>query len=232
MSFEFEEIIRYSQTDASLTLTLPALLDLFQDAPTLQAERLGVGINRLAEEHLAWYLLSWNIEILRMPKHGERVVVGTAPYYFRGALGKRNCYLRSESGEELARADSLWVMMDTEQQKMVNAPEWITSAYALSEPLPMKAFPRKILIPDGMVPCEPVTVRAEHIDFHRHVNNGQYIHMIQHLLPDRIGRLCVEYRRQTALGEVLVPYVLRDEHGVTISLQNGEPNVNIRVDTE
>ena len=45
MVFEMDEIVRYSQTDRELRLTVPALLDFFQDAATFQAGEAGVGVD-------------------------------------------------------------------------------------------------------------------------------------------------------------------------------------------
>ena len=47
MVFEMDEIVRYSQTDRELRLTVPALLDFFQDAATFQAGEAGVGVDVL-----------------------------------------------------------------------------------------------------------------------------------------------------------------------------------------
>ena len=79
MRFELYETVRYSQTDGKLRLTVPALLDYFQDVATLQAEEAGVSAAALAKRNLAWFLISWNVEITRLPAHAEKVIVGTFP---------------------------------------------------------------------------------------------------------------------------------------------------------
>lgn len=230
MRYEMEEIIRYSQTDGNLRLTVPALLDFFQDAATLQAEEAGVGAGVLAGRKLAWFLVSWNVEIIRLPKHGEKVIVGTFPYHFHGRFGNRNCYLRTPEGEYLAKADSLWAMADREQGKIVLIPDDVAAAYEAEGQLPMEYLGRRIDLPEGMTECEPIIARAENIDFHGHVNNSQYIHMLRAFLPERLSRIRVEYKRQTRLGEILTPY-RKEENGVlTVSLcVDGEPHVNVEI---
>ena len=42
--FEFTSKVRYSETDSEGKLSLPALLDYFQDSSTFQSEELGLGI--------------------------------------------------------------------------------------------------------------------------------------------------------------------------------------------
>ena len=43
-----------------------------------------MGIDYLAEKHRAWLLSSWQIVVDRYPKLGERIVVSTWPYDFKG----------------------------------------------------------------------------------------------------------------------------------------------------
>lgn len=230
MRFELYETVRYSQTDGKLRLTVPALLDYFQDVATLQAEEAGVSAAALAKRNLAWFLISWNVEITRLPVHAEKVIAGTFPYYFHSRLGSRNCYLKTPDGEWLAKADCLWAMMDREKGRMIPIPDDVAQAYETEEKLPMEYFGRRIDLPEGMTAGEPIAVRAENIDYHGHVNNSQYIHIIRPLLPETISRIRIEYKRQTRLGEWLTP-MTKEENGVTyIALcADGEPHVNIEI---
>lgn len=223
MRSEFEETIRYSQTDGNLRLTVPALLDFFQDAATFQAEEAGVGVNVLNSKGLGWFLVSWNVEITRMPEHGEKIIAGTFPYRFHGRFGNRNCYLRTPGGDYIAKADSIWAMMDKVQGRIVPIPEFVGAAYEVEEPLLMDYQGRKILIPDGMEAGEPIPVLAEHIDFHGHVNNSRYLGMVQDYIPkEGISGFRVEYKAQTRRGEILVPYHYEDDERVIISLRCGD----------
>lgn len=222
MRFEFDEIVRYSQTDGNLRLTVSALLDLFQDAATLQAEEAGVGVNVLNAQKLGWFLVSWNTEIIRMPEHGEKVIAGTFPYRFHGRFGNRNCYLRTASGEYLAKADSIWAMMDKEHGRIVPIPDWVGAAYEIEEPLPMEYAGRRIDIPEGLTALEPIPVLPEHIDFHGHVNNSQYLRMVQEYAPEGLRGFRVEYKSQTRRGEVLVPYMTDEDGRRVISLRAGD----------
>lgn len=229
MIFEFEETIRYSQTDGDLRLTVPALLDFFQDAATFQAEAAGVGVNVLNDHGLGWFLVSWNVEIIRLPEHAEKVVVGTFPYRFHGRFGNRNCYLRTPDGEYLAKADSIWAMMDKEHGRIVPIPEFVGSAYENEEPLQMDYQGRRIQIPEGLQDGEPIPVLAEHIDFHGHVNNSRYLGMVQEYIPEEgLSGFRVEYKGQTRRGEILTPRYKREDERVVISLCAGEePRTNI-----
>lgn len=229
MKFEFEETIRYSQTDGNLRLTVPALLDFFQDAATFQAEEAGVGVNVLNSHGLGWFLVSWNVEIMRMPSHAEKVIVGTFPYRFHGRFGNRNCYLRTPDGEYLAKADSIWAMMDKVHGRIVPIPDFVGAAYEIEEPLPMDYLGRRIQVPEDTAEGEPIPVLAEHIDFHGHVNNSRYLGMVREYIPaEGLAGFRVEYKAQTKQGETLVPLYKNEGERVVVSLcSGGETRTNI-----
>ena len=88
--YRFESRVRYSEVDSEKKLTLSSLLDYLQDCCTFQSEELGIGVEYLAGHQAAWVLSSWEIEILRYPEMGERIVTGTWPYDFKGFFGYRN----------------------------------------------------------------------------------------------------------------------------------------------
>ena len=48
--YEFEGRVRYSEIDHRGTMTLPALINYFQDASTFQSEAIGLGMDRLKHE--------------------------------------------------------------------------------------------------------------------------------------------------------------------------------------
>ncbi|MBR5666271.1 MAG: acyl-[Lachnospiraceae bacterium] len=223
MVFEMDEIVRYSQTDGQLRLTVPALLDFFQDAATFQAEEAGVGVDVLNAHGLGWFLVSWNVEINRLPRHAEKIVVGTFPYRFNSRFGNRNCYIKTPDGEYLAKADSIWAMMDKKQGRIVPIPDFVGKAYTVEDPLPMEYAGRKIALPEAMEDGEPIPVISEHIDFHGHVNNSKYLAMVTDFMPKgELSGFRVEYKGQTRRGDILVPRFATEGNRTFVSLCVGE----------
>lgn len=222
MAFEFESRIRYSETDLDQKLTLVSLVDYFQDCSTFQSEACGHGISYLREQNRVWMVLSWQIEILRRPSLGEKVISRTWPYGFKAFYGYRNFALLDESGQYLAKANSIWVFMDARTGKPHKVLPENVSGYGLGEKLDMEYAPRKIQVPAENERREPFTVCRHHLDSNLHVNNGQYIDMAQEYLPAGFEpeRLLVEYRQQARLGDRIVPLVHRDVDEITVSLCN------------
>ena len=110
--YAFDSRIRYSETDSEGYLTLDALLNYFQDCSTFHSEDVGLGIGYMKEIGQVWVLSSWQIVVNRYPKLGEKVKIVTLPYELKVFLGYRNFAMLDEQGEYLAKANSLWSLLD------------------------------------------------------------------------------------------------------------------------
>ena len=207
--YEFNSRVRYSEIDHHGTLTLPALINYFQDCSTFQSEDVGLGTEVLKAEKRAWILSYWQVIAERYPALGERITIGTFPTEFKGLFGNRNFYIKDESGNMIAKAYSVWVFLDTETGRPVRPEEKDIKPYGMGEAL--EAFP----------------VRRYHIDTNEHVNNCQYVQMALEFLPaDRQFRqIRVEYKKSAVLGDVIYPKRSREEDRTVIELcaEDGRP---------
>ena len=222
--YTFGSRIRYSETDSDGILTMASLINYFQDCSTFQAEDLGLGVAKLKEMHLVWVLSSWQIAVERYPALGERVVIGTLPYALKGFLGYRNFALMDEKGEYLAKANSLWSLLDTRTNKPTAIPQIMTEGYRPEEKLEMEYAPRKITVPSEGIPKEPTVVKQHHLDTNYHVNNQQFIDIAMDYLPEgfAVRQVRADYKRQAFLGDVLMPRVLETADSVWVALENQE----------
>lgn len=223
----FDGRIRYSETDSDEKLTLMSLLNYFQDCSTFHSEDIGIRVRYLRERHLVWVLASWQIVVDRYPALCEHVKIGTAPYEFKGFLGSRNFVMMTDAGEYLARANSLWSLLDTESGKPAAVPELMRQRYVLSDRIEMDYAPRRIVAPEGGSPRDPIVVRQHHLDTNHHVNNGQFVNMALDFLPlgAHVGQLRAEYKKQALLNDVLYPYVTENDKKTVVSLndETGRP---------
>lgn len=222
--YTFEGRIRYSETDSEGKLTMASLINYFQDCSTFQSEDLGLGVACLKEMHLVWVLSAWQIVVERYPALCERVVTGTQPYGLKGFLGYRNFFMKDEKGEYVAKANSLWSLLDTETGRPSSVPQNMIEGYRLGEKLEMDYAPRKIVLPPGGDLRELVVVKAHHLDTNHHVNNQQFIDIAMDYLPEGfpVRQVRAEYRKQAFLGDVLVPRVAGEGTAVCVSLEDSE----------
>ena len=218
--YTFESRIRYSETDSDGKLAMASLINYFQDCSTFQSEDLGMGVEFLRKEHLVWLMSSWQIVVERFPRLGERVTVGTLPYDMKGFLGYRNFIMLDEAGNGIAKANSLWSLLDTAAGKPRAVPQNILEAYRLEDRLEMAYAPRKIVIPANGEAREPLVVRKHHLDTNHHVNNQQFIQMAMEYLPDAfpIKQVRAEYKKQAFLDDVLLPTVAEEDGRTVVAL--------------
>ena len=236
--YTFDSRIRYSEVGEDKRLTLISLVDYFQDCSTFQSEDLGIGLSYTDELGAAWILNFWQIDIDRLPALGERVVTGTQPYAFKGFIGLRNFMMETADGETLARAASVWSLMDLKNLRPVKPTDLMLEQYKIEEPFDMEYEPRKIPLPEtdcsDLIRLAPVKVMPEHLDTNHHVNNARYAAFTVtaageagvSMPPDRY---CIEYKKQARLGDVIWPVVQKAsgengsaaEEAVTVALMDG-----------
>ena len=182
--YEFSGRVRYSEIDHRGTMTLPALINYFQDCSTFHSESIGLGMERLKLKKKAWVLSYWQIIIDRYPKLYEKITTGTFATEFKGLFGNRNFYMKDEEGGRIACANSIWVFMDLEKGRPCRPAEEDIAPYGVNEPLDMPYEDRKISVPEVFEDREPFPVRKYHIDTNEHVNNCQYVQMAVELLEE------------------------------------------------
>ena len=219
-AYEFESIVRYSEVDHDELLTLPALINYFQDASTFQSEHVGFGMHRLKAARRAWVLSAWQIEIDRYPKFYERVRIGTYPTSFRRMLAERAFYIADESGELVARANSNWVFINLETGHPTSPAADQVAAYPVSVPLTLSNRSRKIALPEHLERAKPIEILPHHIDTNEHVNNGQYVQMALDVAPQALKprALRVSYQKSAVLGDTIYPSVGLTETGTVVKL--------------
>ena len=228
--YTFDSRVRYSEVGVDGTMTLESLLDYFQDCSTFHSEDIGLGVDYFNELNQVWLLSAWQICVNRYPHLCERIVIGTSPYDFRGFIGCRNFEMKTESGEVLAYANSIWSLMDVGKMTPAKPNEKMLKGYVLEDKYPMEYAPRKINVPANGQDMEPFTVKAHHLDTNNHVNNGQYVRMAMEYIPKDfiVKQLRVEYKSQAILGDVICPVAVANEDGtlytVTLNKEDGKPD--------
>lgn len=218
--YTFDSRIRYSEVDSEGKLTMAALINYFQDCSTFQSEDLGLGIGYMQESRLVWVLCFWQIVVERYPELGEKVIIGTLPYDLKGFLGYRNFAMLDEQGNYIAKANSLWSLLNVETGKPTAVPEIMVERYTRAAKLEMDYSSRKIAVPAGGTKQEALTVKKHHLDTNHHVNNQQFLDMAMDYLPEGfyIGQVRAEYKKQAFLHDVLIPYVTEDSDRIVVKL--------------
>lgn len=236
MKYQWKQRIRYSEVDGERKLTLPNLINYFQDCSTFQSEDLGVGCEYLEKRKKVWVLSFWQIIIERYPKLGEEVTVQTFATGFDGLYGTRNFVMTDNNGQKAAYANAIWVFMDLEKGRPVRPEPADIEVYGIEDPLPMEYAGRKIPLPGETVPGDPFPVRRHQIDTNHHVNNSQYVQMAMDVWeelgsPAAIRELRVEYKKSAVYGDIIYPSIKEEQDNTTIVLgdEKGRPYAVVQV---
>ena len=194
--YEFDSRVRYSEVDHHGTMTVPALINYFQDCSTFQSEDLGIGTTVLKEEKR------------------------TFATEFKGLFGNRNFYMKDADGKYLACANSVWAFIDTETGRPTRPQPKDVQLYGVEEPLDIPYEGRKIRLPEETDDLEAFPVRKYHIDTNEHVNNCQYVQMALEFLPDdlQIAQLRVEYKKAAVLGDMIYPKLSKEADRIVVEL--------------
>lgn len=225
--YTFESKVRFSEVDHTERLTLPAVVNYFQDCSTFQSEELGQGADVLKQHGKAWILSAWQIEVDRYPRICEKLKIDTWASSFNGIYGNRNFRLRTDEEEVLARANSIWVYMDVIKGRPVRPEPEVLSAYEICPPLDMEQVSRKITLPQELEEREPFPILRHQIDVNNHVNNCQYIQMALEALPEcgRAGKIRVEYKKSAVLGDWIYPRVAIETERKVVELCGADGSV-------
>ncbi len=224
--YAFDSRIRYSEIDYDEKITLPGIINYFQDCSIFHSESIGFGVSRHKEEERGWVLSGWQIVVERYPALGENVKVCTWPTSFKGVLGERNFLMLDKEGSHAAYANSIWAYMDKKKGRPVKPGKEEVEGYGMEEPLAMDYAPRKILLPAQSQEGAGFPVRKYHIDTNKHVNNCQYVQMALEALEEDLSvrQLRVEYKKSAVYGDMILPKIAREEERTVVELCDKEGN--------
>lgn len=225
--YKMEGRVRYSECGVDNKIKIAAIINYFQDCTTENSETIGVGHEYLVKRRRAWILNSWQVEIMRRPNVRECIEVSTWATGFKGVFGPRDFSMKTAEGEELARAHSLWVYIDTESGRPVKPTEEEIAVYEVEEPIPMEEVSRKIKVPEGAIEVDTFPVRKYHIDTNAHVNNSKYIELACELLPEdfKVQKLRVEYKKAAVMGDEIILKQMIENQRVVADLCDKEGGI-------
>lgn len=224
--------VRYSDIDFDQSLKPFSLLNFFQDIASDNAERLGFGYSYIYPKNLMWVLLKYRIEFSEYPSGIHDFTLRTTPRGYNRLFAYRNFEL--DCGDRvIARASSLWSLVDFKNMNLVNIADVIDNPYF------GKFVPNESDLSFQKVPAltsvdfeKEFEVRYNDIDVNRHANNGNYIiWALEPLDTDfrvkhKLKTIDMVFKKEAKLGEKLVSQIQLTEENTTIHslkhVQSGE----------
>ena len=142
--YQFKSRVRFSEVDSHLNMTLPSIINYFQDCSTFHSDSIGQGIEVMMEQGYAWILSSWQIIINRYPRFGEEITISTWAHGWKAFFGYRNFKMEDAEGNILAYSNTNWIYMNIKTGRPERIPKEVSDLYACEPAIPMEEASRKI----------------------------------------------------------------------------------------
>ena len=232
MRYSMPVQVRYSELGPDGRVNLHKILEYFQDSSIFHSESLGYKVKDELERNRGWFLLAWNVEISRYPGLGERLEVITEPYKMRGFYGYRRFTMSDESGAVLAKADSLWLLMDLKKMLPQRVPKDMTQAYISDVSDDRIGVKRKLEEGGSWVFKEKITVQHYYLDSNAHVNNTFYVRWGEECLPVdyTLRKVMVDYRQSAFEHDTIFIDMIEEEDRIRCRFRNQEDTLLALID--
>ena len=211
--YEMKIRVRYSEVDRDGIARLHQILEYFQDCGTFQSEELGLGVEEDQKNHRAWYLIAWNVKIIRHPRMSEYIDVTTQAYKMRGFYGYRRYSIIDEQGETIVSAEAIWILMNTQKMLPMKVTQEIADIYVEKDADKTVRINRKIADDGEWKEYEPIEVTKQYLDSNNHVNNTVYALWTEDILPEGAcaKEVRIDYRKAAMFKETIKVFVQQQE---------------------
>lgn len=221
---EYEWRIRASECDAAGLAKLPAILNLLQEAASLNAEELGFSKSDFASagENISWVLTHLRIRMERYPRWGERIRVVTWPRKGRKITALRDFEIYDADAARIGAATSEWMVIDLATRRVMPIPDGVFEK-ANDERSPVFGADgfAKLRWDCRQTPDDALRFRASRndIDLNGHVNNVHYVEWFLETLPpgmEHCAECQIAFKSETLAGEEVLAEGVETEPGVFV----------------
>lgn len=198
--------IRSYHVDIHRKLTLPKLCSFFQDIAGNHTVACGVGWEVLQRENIFWVLSRLKVEIKKYPEWQQTITIRSWSNGLTGIMAVRHFQVLSSDGEELIRAISMWLTVDTATRRIVRPNDLMTD-FPLNNERLFESNPDKISALNNPVQFEPIPVSFTETDMNMHMNNVSYIDRIinsydfDFLMNHQISEFEINFLKEAVPGD-------------------------------
>ncbi len=208
-----------------------SIMKYIQTAAQYQLTESGMSYDSLKKNNRAFILSRVKLEVLRPLRAYAPLTAITYPCESRGYSFLR-CYALESDGEIVARAISVWALIDTESHALVRVNDF---------DLGLPTLPKNDLVlaamklPSNLIDVGGYGVHYGDVDQNRHMNNTKYPDMYSNFLPLQgrmIRSITINYSSEAQMGEKL--RVQRGEEGGIIYFRTvrGDGRINSEAQIE
>lgn len=204
------------QEDATGTATVQSLCEYMQEAAGNHAALLGLSIEKLHSEGVAWVLARMRVVPECLPKVHDTVEVTTWPVGVEGLQYRRDFIMRDVNGNVLLRAVSQWVVVSLATRKVGRVPAFIAEVALDNAETVMQDEKRRFPEVAANHEAAVFTARLSDIDRNLHVNNVRYMDWLFESVPAAVREECdladieIMYKAESYPGDILSARTMRN----------------------
>lgn len=207
--YKMELVLSNSHVDEKEQLKYVAILNALQDIEGLHINYLHEFTNYLNKNNLGVFLMYRQIEIIKKPQFGEKIILKTYPYNTNSIGGYRHIYIEDEKGNVLVKTNAFGAYVNLETFIPERIPkEIIKTIPDGTKDLSIKDYPRKIKYEDdNFTLIGKEQIRKSHIDRYQHVNNAYYLEFVLNYYKEFLFNIIrIEYIKSFVLNDIVYIY--------------------------
>lgn len=224
---------RYSDLDKSRNIKISILVDILQDISIFHSHVVGLDLETLHTESLAWLLEGWRIRFEK-PFNPYKTVVAKTGIMKLGRCDAVRKYEVFQENELKIKATAIWYTVNMDKRKIVRVPEGVADYYeSVSEE--DNNLPYIKLKPDNeAVFMGNTKVEQRDIDTNNHMNNVKSLEAALEFLPEDFNatELKIKYLKELRKGEIISVYRNEKENSFYFDLRNENGDVCVIVNIE
>lgn len=181
MIFRHSYEITRDRLNSDGSVKLSTLLYFVQRAAGGHCAQLKLDWETLSAKGLFWAVIRHRVQITRMPTPGEILTVETWPMPTTRSFYPRAAVAYDETGKEVFRAISIWVLMDAKTRNMVlpGKSGIVVNGILRGNELELPAS----ISPQKLENAASRQVSQEDLDKNNHMTNTRYLDWVEDLLP-------------------------------------------------
>ena len=202
MEFRMKTEVDVHDVDYNGIAKTSSIMKYIQTAAQCQLTERGMSYDNLKERGRAFILSRVKLEVLKPLRAYAPLTAITYPCESRGYSFLR-CYALECDGEVVAKAISVWALIDTESHALVRVNDFDLGLTTLPQ---NDLVLRAMKLPSAMTDIGGYGVHYGDVDQNRHMNNTKYPDMYSNFLPlqgKMIRSISINYSSEAQIGEKL-----------------------------
>ena len=193
-------VVDVHDVDFNGVVKTSAIMRYIQTAAQSQLTDNGMSYDNLKSRGRAFILSKFKLEVLKPLRAYTPLVAVSYPCESRGYSFLR-CYELLSDGVTVARAISVWALIDTNTRALVRVNDFELGLPTLP---PLSLTLGAMKLPAGLVDVGGYGVHYGDVDQNRHMNNTKYPDMYSNYLPlegKMISSISINYINEAAIGD-------------------------------